>query len=148
MWSRSSRLLFPQTPENIITVRNVVEATRLCFHRLLSFCSGGGACIPACTGQTPPSLDRHTPPPVKQPPYSDTPPCPVHAGIQIPPHPPLRPLQRTVRILLECILVMVNHTTAVVLYNTVVCSDNSAKKPEQFTLKNLKPLLRWIYHYM
>ena len=30
-----------------------------------------------------------------------TPPCPVHAGI----HPPRRPLQRTVRILLECILV-------------------------------------------
>ena len=32
----------------------------------------------------------------------DTPPCPVHAGI----HPPWRPLQRTVRILLECILVL------------------------------------------
>ena len=67
----------------IFTVRNVV-AERLCFHRRLSFCSQGW-CIPACTGtDTIPPPGRHIP------------------GR----HPsPRRPLQRTVRIILECILV-------------------------------------------
>ena len=50
------------------------------------------------TGQTPPG---QTPPWADTP--GQTPPCLVHAGI----HPPPRqPLQRTVRILLECILVL------------------------------------------
>ena len=77
------------------------------------------------------SLDTHTPPAQCMPGYThplpsacwDTPPCPVHGGIHTPlrRHPladtpladtpptgrhPRRPLQRTVRILLECILVL------------------------------------------
>ena len=50
--------------------------------------------------------DRHSP--GQTPPWADTPwadtHCPVHIGIHLTP-PPRRPLQRTVRILLECILV-------------------------------------------
>ena len=56
-------------------------------------------------GQKPPA--RHFP--GQTPPWADTPPHPVHAGIHPPPSTcwdtPQRPLQRTVRILLECILV-------------------------------------------
>ena len=62
----------------IFTVRNVVAA-RLCFHRRLWFCSQGG-----CVADTP--LGR---PPLQ------TPPPPLSRWL----------LQRTVRILLECILV-------------------------------------------
>ena len=58
----------------------------------------GGACIPACTGQTPPGQTPPPPCPVHS--WIHTHPCQVHAGIH-----PRRPLQRTVRILLECILV-------------------------------------------
>ena len=54
-----------------------------------------GVCIPACIGADTPlpsaCWDTHTP-------------CPVHAGIHQPPPLPRRPLLRTVRILLECIL--------------------------------------------
>ena len=47
------------------------------------------------------TLGRHPPPPPSA--CWDTPAHPVHAGIHAPPPPP--PLQRTVYILLECILV-------------------------------------------
>ena len=78
----------------IFTVCNVVAA-RLCFHWCLSFCSRG--CV--CVWQTPaPSACWDTPPSA----CWDTYPRLVHAGIQ--PSPSRRPLQRTVRILLECIL--------------------------------------------
>ena len=85
----------------LVTVRKVVVA-RLCFHRRLWFYSRGGE-----------ECGRH--------PVGQTPPCPVHAGIHPQVHagihtspaqcmlgytPPRRPLQRTVRILLECILVL------------------------------------------
>ena len=66
----------------LVTFCNVVAA-RLCFHRRLWFCSQG-VCIPACIGADTPLADtpsRHTS--------------------------PRRPLQRTVRILLECILVWI-----------------------------------------
>ena len=52
-------------------------------------------------GKTPPS--RHHP--LRQTPPDTHPSCPVHAGI----HAPRRPLQRTVRILLECFLVQRNN---------------------------------------
>ena len=74
---------------------------------------GVGLCIPACTGADIPPFPVHA---------GIHTPCPVHAGIHPPPgqtpspgHTPLlgkrppplrRPLQRTVRILLECILVV------------------------------------------
>ena len=72
----------------LFTVRSVV-AERLCFHRPLSFCSQLGVCIPACTGADTPG--RHSPHLVRHPPRQT---------------PPGRPLQRTVRILLECILLI------------------------------------------
>ena len=50
-----------------------------------------------CLADTPPPADKPLPSACW-----DTPPCPLHAGI----HTPRRPLQRTVRILLECILVL------------------------------------------
>ena len=81
---------------------------------------GVGLCIPACTGADIPPFPVHAgihPP--SQCMLGYTPPCPVHAGIHpradtlprpYPPPwqtpPPRRPLQRTVRILLECILVV------------------------------------------
>ena len=62
-----------------------------------SFCSHGGMCIPACIwGRHPPP--RQTSPGQKPHPSGQTPPW---AGTP----PPRRPLLRTVRILLECILV-------------------------------------------
>ena len=67
---------------HIITVATVV-AERLCFHKHLSFCPRAEVYTPR---QTPPG---HTHP--RTPPWT---------------HPPRRPLQRTVRILLECILVL------------------------------------------
>ena len=69
----------PIEVELLVTVRNS-SCVKVIFHRHLSFCSHGGVCIPACTGANTP--------PGRQPP------------------PPGRPLQRTVRILLECILVI------------------------------------------
>ena len=69
-----------------------------------SFCSKWGLCIPACIGQTHPPLEKCPSP--SQTPRSDppeqTPPFPVHAGM----HAPRRSLLLTVRILLECILVL------------------------------------------
>ena len=73
-----------------------------------------GGCIPACTvADTPlPGQTPHLPSACW-----DTHPHPVHAGIHIPPlpaqcmpgyAPPRRPLLRTSRILLECILVVLN----------------------------------------
>ena len=59
-----------------ITVRNIVAA-KLCFHRHLWFCSQGGGRLSQH------ALERHLP--------GQT--------------PPRRPLQRTVRILLQCVLV-------------------------------------------
>ena len=94
---------------NLVTVCNVVAA-RLCFHRHLWSCSLG--CVSQhALGQTPPG--RHpladTPwadTPRQTPPTADT----SHSRHQPPPpqqtSPPRRPLQRTVRILLECILVI------------------------------------------
>ena len=97
-----------------ITVCNVV-ATRLCFHRRVSFCSqGGGMYHSMHWAGTPLRADTpwaNTPPPGLTPPgrrplaqcmLGYTPPCPVHTGIHTHTR---RPLQRTVRILLECILV-------------------------------------------
>ena len=81
---------------------------KVMFHRRLSFCSQGGGGL-ADT----PQID--TPPGQTPPVYAGihTHPCPVHAGIHPPQTqcmlgyspPPRRPLQRTVRILLECIFV-------------------------------------------
>ena len=62
-----------------------VVAERLCFHKRLSFCPQGGVHAPPPT---------HTPWPGRQPLARRTPP------------PGRLPLQRTVRILLECILVV------------------------------------------
>ena len=83
----------------LFTVRYVVAA-RLCFHKRLWFCSQGGvadtprADTPPCgrtyPGQTPPTQCM----------LGYTPSHPVHSGV----HPP-QPLQRTVRIVMECILV-------------------------------------------
>ena len=56
---------------------------------------------PLPPGRHPLPPGRHPLPPWVNPP--DRPPCPVHAGIHPPPH--RRPLQRKVRIPLECILV-------------------------------------------
>ena len=78
------------------------SCARLCFHRRLSFCSQGRGCIPAFTGADPPGqtlLGRHslgTTPSWADTPWVDNP---------LDRHPPRRPLQRTVPILLECILV-------------------------------------------
>ena len=82
-----------------------------------SFCSQGG-CIPACIGADNPPRQ--------------IPPCPVHAGIHnplphpvhagIPPLPPQQPLLRTVRILLEYILVLSNFRN--VILEGTICCDN------------------------
>ena len=60
-----------------------------------------GMCIPACSGH---GGVYHRPPPRRTPSWADTP----WAGTprQTPPLPPRRPLQRMVRILLECILIL------------------------------------------
>ena len=67
----------------IVSVRNVV-ATRKCFHKCLSFCLQWGGVWYTPRADTPPP--RRTPPP----------PRPASRRL----------LQRTVRILLECILVL------------------------------------------
>ena len=78
------------------------------FHRCLSFCSQG-ECIPACT--TADTSQADTPPPRQTPPRQKPLPLGRHPLGRHPPgrHPwadtPRQPLQRTVRILLECILV-------------------------------------------
>ena len=60
-----------------------------------------GGCLPQCMlGYTPPQTDT---PPGQTPPWADTP-----LGQTPPPLPSRRLLQRTVRILLECILVFFN----------------------------------------
>ena len=63
-----------------------VVAERLCFHKHLSFCPHGELYTPL--GRYPPPLPLGRTPPGR------------------PPPPPRRPLQRTVRIPLECILAM------------------------------------------
>ena len=74
--------------ENRIVEVILPSEERLCFHRRLSFCSrGGGGVYPSM------HWDRH--PPGQTPPGQTT--------------PSRRPLQRTVRILLECILVHIVH---------------------------------------
>ena len=84
----------------LITVRNVVAA-RLSFHRHLWFCSrGGGLCIPACTGADTPRADT---PWADSLPWADTPRADTPRHGQTPPT--RRRLLRTVRKLLECILV-------------------------------------------
>ena len=82
----------------VITVRNVV-AERLCIHRHLSFCSQGAVSQHAL-GQTTPLPSRH-------PAYTGTDSSMQHPSMHWGRHPPRprRSLQRTVRILLECILV-------------------------------------------
>ena len=93
----------------IFTVRNVVAA-RLCFHRHLSFCSR--MCVYPNMHWDRHPLSRHTPPlgryspeqtpPGRHPRWTKKPLCSDT--------PLRRPLQRTVRILLECILVFLkNH---------------------------------------
>ena len=136
----------------LITVRNVV-AVRLYFQRHLSFCSLVGVYLsmhwadthsPLCRhpmrrhppGKTPPRktpLGRHTPP-GRQPPWADT---QLWADTPLPSscwdtHPlpsagytpcPKRPLQWTVRILLEYILVGKRHLA------TISCNIFGENKP-------------------
>ena len=101
---------------NLVTVRNVVAA-RLCFNkhvsRILSSGGGGVSCPSGRLGMhgqgdtTPPWADTTRadmcPPPRAEGVRSDTPRCRQPC---IGRRPPWRPLQRTVRILLECILVL------------------------------------------
>ena len=93
----------------ITTVRNVVAA-RLCFHRHLWFCSWGVCVEDTPLGRHPTCADfppgRH--PPGRQPTWADTPlgrytTCADTPNGRSPP--PRRLQQRTVRILLECIVV-------------------------------------------
>ena len=75
---------------HIFTVRNEVAKVMFlhaCVH------TGGGVCLSACWDTTPPGADPEQTPPEQTPPRADTP-------------PERRPLLRTVRILLECILVI------------------------------------------
>ena len=127
-FSSCHNLFLPQLPGQsicdisglIFTVRNVVAA-RLSFHRRLSFCSqGGGVFSQHALGQTPPwadtplpsaCWDTHHPHPA-QCMLGYTPPTQCMLGYTPPTnacwdkgHPPPPPVQRTVRILLECILV-------------------------------------------
>ena len=87
---------YESRPPIIFTVRSVV-VVRLCYHRSLSFCSQGCVCVSQHV------LDKHPPPGRHSPgrPPGQTPPgqTPLRQT------PPWRPLQRTVHILLECILV-------------------------------------------
>ena len=81
---------------------SATKLRRLCFFRRLVCPQGGGdVCLSACWDtthtHTPPPRSRH--PPEVDPPGPDTPP-----GSDTP-LPEIRPLLRTVRILLECILV-------------------------------------------
>ena len=102
---------------------------KVCFHRHLSFCPWGeGGVWQTPPGHTSPWADPSGRPLQADIPWADTPPprqtplpstcldthlpCPVHAGIHIPVSStcwdipsPGRPLQRTVRTLLECFLV-------------------------------------------
>ena len=111
----------------IFTVRNS-SCGKVMFSQASVILSTGGGVHPP--GQTPP-LGRHPPPPAdnrsciqpprQTPPWADTTPLGRHPPRQTPPgrHPPRqtpppppppfprRPLQRTVRILLECILVFI-----------------------------------------
>ena len=75
------------------TVRNVVAA-RYSFHKHLWFCSKGG-----CLADTP--LGRH--PQAEKPLHRQTPPGQIPPGQTPPGQTPPRLLQRTVRILLECV---------------------------------------------
>ena len=88
----------------VVTVRNIVVA-RQCFYTCLSFCpqGGRGRLSPRQTPLGSHPLERHSP-------WVDTPlgrhPPGRHPPGQTPPTPKWRPLQRTVRILLECIVVL------------------------------------------
>ena len=109
-------LLLTVRSNTIFTVRNS-NCGKEMFSQVFVKNSVHGGCIPACTW-----ADTHpwanTPPgqtPLGQtpgPPWAGTPPCPVPARI----HPTRLPLQRTIRILLECILVLKNFWEGHVLF--------------------------------
>ena len=116
--------------KGIFTVLNVVAA-RLCFHRRLPFCSQG--VYPSMHWSRQPTgrhtlLGRHSP--RVDTPWADIPqpsvcldthtPSPVYASIHTPPAQCMlgytslrRPLQRRIRILLECILVYIVSETSI-----------------------------------
>ena len=84
---------------------SATKLRRLCFYRRLSVHEGGWVCLSQCM------LGYHTPQSRHPPPQSRHPPGSRHPQEQTPPqsrHPPQerRPLLQTVRILLECILVI------------------------------------------
>ena len=102
---------------------SATKLRRLCFYRRLSVHKvGGGVCLSACWDttpqkqtppkkqtppqeQTPPRAAEQTPPKSRHPPEADTPPKSRHPPKEADTPPPeIRPLLRTVRILLECIL--------------------------------------------
>ena len=100
--------------QNVKSQQSATKLQRLCFYTCLSFCSQGGGSASVHVGMPPwpcfprdqalcpwdqahPSRTRHPPGTRHTPPGPGTPP-----GTR---HPPRRLLLRTVRILLECILV-------------------------------------------
>ena len=100
------------TPLAISLIHNFYRPQSSC--RKVMFSQAGvknsvhGRCIPACTGA---DSSRADIPPADTSPWSDTPlrhpPLVRHSDTPLGRHPPhRRPLQRTVRILLECILVV------------------------------------------
>ena len=104
MFGSSTNFLFIEA--SFFTVRNVV-ATRKCFYMCLSYCPQGG-----CLADTPPG--RH--PPGRQTPPGQTPPWQADTPRQADTRQG-RPLQRTVRILLECILVKNNFAPPIIDLN-------------------------------
>ena len=111
---------------NKASLPSATKLRRLCFYRRLSVHRGGGVCLNACWDTTPreqtPPRSRHPPDQTPYPPGADPPsgadtpqsrPTPSPPEQTHPPrsrHPPRerRPLLRTVRILMECILVLIS----------------------------------------
>ena len=82
----------------LVTVRNEVAKVRLCFYRRVSV-HGGGVCPSACLDTTPPG---------SRPPREQTP-------------RERQPLLRTIRILLECIIVIPNVSPVSSLMSSLCC---------------------------
>ena len=102
-----------------------------------SFCSQGGVCLSACWDTTPPGPDQTIPeqtPPRDQTPPEQTPPCnqtppgrhPPPRGADIPPGSRLQHTvyERPVRILLECILVVLESFSESLLVESGPISRN------------------------
>ena len=116
----------PFWSDSIVTVRNVVAARLLFSQASVILFTGGGGVSQHALGQTPPIPGQTTPPADIT--WADPP------G-QIPPPPHQRSLQRTVRILLECIFVSIENSIA-----SFIAAFTQCKRAFTENAENYRPL--------